>query len=115
MPLACSGSSVHNNAVMHASHSRNFAFFECLFSEVRPSLEKTLLRYEVPPSEVYELLEETVLEFIYKGEAAGDPARWLVSNLRNRCRRYWVSQRREFFRALEGNLDDRPALTEPRS
>ena len=54
-----------------------------------------LRRYEIPSGDAYGLLEEIVLELIYRGESAEQPTAWLLSTLRHKCcRKYWVDQRR---------------------
>lgn len=79
---------------------KDFSYSWNLFQHLRPQLEELLRRYEIPPSEAGTLLEETVLELIYKGERVEDPAPWLVSRARNKCRKYWVTRRRAFSVAM---------------
>ena len=67
---------------------------------MRPGLEAVLRRYEIPAGDAGSLLEETVLELIYQGESAEDPATWLLAKLRHKCRKYWVDQHRRVGQAV---------------
>ena len=57
-------------------------------------------RYQIPPCDASDLLEETVLELIYLGVRADDPAQWLEATVRNKCRKYWLTQRRQVADAI---------------
>ena len=85
---------------MTAADYKTFEHFGTLFLERRPRLEATLRRYQVPHQEARGLLEETVLELIYKGESVGEPGLWLESRLTHKCRRFWVQRRHRFARAM---------------
>jgi hypothetical protein len=65
-----------------------------LFLGLRPRLEETLRRYEIPPEDAGGLIEQTILELIYKGGDSDDPAAWLIARVRKQCRGYWVARRR---------------------
>lgn len=81
---------------MMSPDRKNFSYFWNLYSDIQPRLEAVLRRYEIPPNAAGTLLEETVLEMIYKGGGFEDPATWLVSRTRAKCRKYWVARRRLF-------------------
>jgi DNA-directed RNA polymerase specialized sigma24 family protein len=72
---------------------RDVTDYSDLFRALRPRLEAVLRRYEIPGRDAAELLEEAVMEWIYKAERSADPAAWLVTKLRDKCRRYWVARR----------------------
>ena len=82
---------------------------ERLFDAYRPSLESTLGRYWIPPPEAAALLEEVVLELIYKGEVVEGKPEWLAARLRRKCRLYWVERRRELSEAVGRTFTDSPA------
>lgn len=87
---------------MNAMLSPSRETFEQLgdvFIASRQDLERVLRRYEIPASAAAPLLEETVIELLYKAETVEDFAGWLCARLRNQCRRYWVDRRRRFFKA----------------
>ncbi len=77
-------------------------FFCDLFINEKARLEATLYRYEVPQGVASKMLEATVLELIYKGESVEAPGDWMLSKIRNQCRRYWVGRRHR----LWANLDE---------
>jgi hypothetical protein len=85
---------------MTRADCKTFEYFGKIFVDDRQRLETILRRYEVPPHEASGLLEETVLELIYKGGSAEAPTVWLESRLTHKCRRYWVARRRLFARAV---------------
>jgi hypothetical protein len=86
---------------MMSPDRKTFSYFWNLFNETRPQLEEVLRRYEIPPGAAGPLVEETVLEMIYKGERVEDPVPWLVSRIRTKCRKYWVARRRLFFETID--------------
>lgn len=87
--------------VTYAYHRRNFAFLESFYASSRPALEEVLRRYEIPSSDASSLLEATVLELIYRGESAEEPAGWLLATLRHKCRKHWVDQRHRVTQAVQ--------------
>lgn len=88
------------SGVTYAAHRRNLALLENFLTDLRPGLEQVLRRYEIPSGDACWLLEETVLELIYRGEGAEEPTAWLLSKLRHKCRKYWVDQHRRVAQAV---------------
>lgn len=86
----------------------SLAVLEQIFDTHRPLLESTLRRYSIPPSEAAVLLEEAVLELIYKGEVVEGKPNWLGTRLRRKCRLYWVARRRQISEAVERTFADSP-------
>ncbi len=89
---------------MQAAKHKDSSQFRKVFLEARDDLDQILRRYEIPAAEAGALLEETVVEWIYKGDHAEDPSSLLRSKLRKKCRRYWVDRRRSFVEAVERKL-----------
>jgi hypothetical protein len=79
---------------MTGADYKTFEHFAKIFFDRRQPLEAILRRYEVPSQDASVLLEEAVLELIYKGENAEDPASWLEARVRAKCRKYWIKRRR---------------------
>lgn len=73
---------------------RDLDFFSGLLTALRPRLEGVLRRYQIPPGDAQHLLEEAILELIYKASYIDDPAQWLALRLSHKCRIYWVTRRR---------------------
>jgi hypothetical protein len=92
---------LHNAGAMVSLGYKRSRFFCDLFIHEKERLEAVLARYEVPPVVASRLLAEVVLELIYKGETVDTPGDWMVSKIRNQCRRFWVDRRRSLWATLD--------------
>lgn len=74
---------------------------EELLRVLQRRLERILFRYQIPPEDSEDVLQEAVLTLIYKRAKIRDPEAWLVATLRNRCLMYWRSKRSRLYDAVD--------------
>jgi RNA polymerase sigma-70 factor (ECF subfamily) len=74
---------------------------EELLRVLQRRLERILFRYQIPPEDSEDVLQEAVLTLIYKRSKIRDPEAWLVATLRNRCLMYWRSKRSRLYDAVD--------------
>jgi RNA polymerase sigma factor (sigma-70 family) len=77
---------------------------EELLNRLQRRLERILFRYQIPPEDSEDVLQEAVLTLIYKRTKIRDPEAWLVATLRNRCLMYWRSKRSRLYDAVDANI-----------
>lgn len=79
---------------------------EDLLKTLQRRLERILFRYQIPPEDSEDVLQEAVLTLIYKRSKIRDPEAWLVATLRNRCLMYWRSKRSRLYDAVDVSILD---------
>lgn len=99
--VAFKGKIVHNANAMGLPYCRSAGYYTDLFETSRPALEDILRRYEIPSQHAGRILEEVMLELIYRGERPQDPHRRLTNALTRKCRSYWVVRRRQLKASVE--------------
>lgn len=67
--------------------------FDELLERLRPRLKQILYRYQVPPEDAEDILQEALLATVLKWERIRNPEAWLVVTLKNRCLIYWRRRR----------------------
>jgi RNA polymerase sigma-70 factor (ECF subfamily) len=77
---------------------------EELLSSLQRRLERILFRYQIPPEDSEDVLQEAVLTLIYKRGKIRDPEAWIVATLRNRCLMYWRSKRSRLYDAVDVSI-----------
>lgn len=77
---------------------------EELLSSLQRRLERILFRYQIPPEDSEDVLQEAVLTLIYKRNKIRDPEAWLVATLRNRCLMYWRSKRSRLYDSVDVSI-----------
>lgn len=77
---------------------------EELLSSLQRRLERILFRYQIPPEDSEDVLQEAVLTLIYKRTKIRDPEAWLVATLRNRCLMYWRSKRSRLYDSVDVSI-----------
>ena len=77
---------------------------EELLASLRRRLERILYRYQIPPEDSEDVLQEAVLTLIYKRKKIRDPEAWLVATLRNRCLMYWRSKRSRLYDSVDTTI-----------
>lgn len=77
---------------------------EDLLKSLQRRLERILFRYQIPPEDSEDVLQEAVLTLIYKRSKIRDPEAWLVATLRNRCLMYWRSKRSRLYDAVDVSI-----------
>jgi len=67
--------------------------FDVLLERLRPRLKQILYRYQIPPEDAEDILQEALLATVLKWERIRNPEAWLVVTLKNRCLIYWRRRR----------------------
>lgn len=87
----------------HGPASTDWSFDELLVT-LKGRLERILFRYQIPPEDSEDVLQEALLTLIYKRPKIRDPEAWLLATLRNRCLMYWRSKRSRLYDAVDANI-----------
>ena len=88
----------------HKVETQKDRSLEELLETLRRRLERILFRYQIPPEDSDDVLQEAVLTLIYKRPKIRDPEAWLVATLRNRCLMYWRSRRSRLYDAVDTHI-----------
>ncbi|MCB1055965.1 MAG: sigma-70 family RNA polymerase sigma factor [Acidobacteria bacterium] len=75
--------------------------FEELLHKVQPTLKQILGRYQIPPEDAEDVLQDTLLTLLYKWDSVIKPEAWLIGTLRRRCIMYWRSRRSRLYEAVD--------------
>ncbi len=75
--------------------------FDALLERLRPRLKQILYRYQVPPEDAEDILQEALLATVLKWERIKNPEAWLVVTLKNRCLIYWRRRRGSLCTAVD--------------
>lgn len=67
--------------------------FDALLERLRPRLKQILYRYQIPPEDAEDILQEALLATVLKWERIKNPEAWLIVTLKNRCLIYWRRRR----------------------
>ena len=74
--------------------------------EFRPRLRGLFAHHRIPPEDAEDLLQQTLLAYLYKRDSIEDFERWLFGAVRNRCLMYWRGRRRRFYTAVDAAILD---------
>lgn len=75
--------------------------FEQLLGRVQPTLKQILGRYQIPPEDAEDVLQDAMLTLLFKWEEVHKPEAWLIGTLRRRCIMYWRSRRSRLYEAVD--------------
>lgn len=75
--------------------------FDSLLERLRPRLKQILYRYQIPPEDAEDILQEALLATVLKWERIRSPEPWLVVTLKNRCLIYWRRRRGNLCSAVD--------------
>ena len=75
--------------------------FECLLERAQPTLKQILSRYQIPPEDAEDVLQDTLLTLLYKWDSVHKPEAWLIGTLRRRCIMYWRNRRSRIYEAVD--------------
>ena len=85
---------------------------EDLLPDLQPRIRSVFSRFQIPPQDAEDLLQQTLLTYLYKRESIYDPEKWLLGTLRNRCRLYWRDRSRKLYSAVDKALLESVATSE---
>lgn len=74
--------------------------------ELRPRLRGLFSRHRIPPEDAEDILQQTLLAYLYRRESVEDFERWLLGSIRKRCLMYWRGRRRRFYTAIDAAILD---------
>ncbi len=77
-----------------------------LLQGLAPRLDRLFHTFRIPAPLAETMLDETVMNLLYRHQDLTYPDRWLLRTLRRRCVRYWRDQKREHWLAVELHLHD---------
>lgn len=76
-------------------------FLEEFLERLRPRLKATFARYNIPPQDTEDILQQALLALMYQWQTVRDAEAWLIGTIRNRCLLYWRDQRRKVYEAVD--------------
>jgi RNA polymerase sigma factor (sigma-70 family) len=74
---------------------------EEILSDLQPRIRAIFSRFRIPEQDAEDVLQQTLLTYLYKRNSIHDPERWLLGALRNRCLVYWRNRRRTLYTAVD--------------
>ncbi|MEM9292497.1 MAG: sigma-70 family RNA polymerase sigma factor [Acidobacteriota bacterium] len=85
-------------------NARSDEGFEALLRRIRPTLKQILGRYQIPPTDAEDVLQDTFMTLFYKWDEVQKPEAWLVGTLRRRCIMYWRSRRSRLYDTVDETI-----------
>lgn len=79
---------------------------ERALDELRPRLRAVFAHRRIPPEDAEDILQQTLLAYLYKRESVQDFEKWLLGAVRKRCLMYWRGRRRRFYTAIDAAILD---------
>ena len=79
---------------------------ERLLDELRPRLRRLFAHHRIPPEDAEDILQQTLLAYLYKHDSVRDFEKWLIGAVRKRCLMYWRGRRRRFYTAVDAAILD---------
>ncbi|MFQ5350204.1 MAG: RNA polymerase sigma factor [Thermoanaerobaculia bacterium] len=74
--------------------------------ELRPRLRGLFAFHRIPPEDAEDILQQTLLAYLYRHESVQDFDKWLLGAVRKRCLMYWRGRRRRFYTAIDAAILD---------
>ena len=88
---------------------------EEILDDLQPRIRSVFGRFSIPPQDAEDVLQQTLLTYLYKRDSIYDPERWIIGALRNRCLLYWRARRRKLYTAVDKSLLESVADPAPSS
>lgn len=85
---------------------------EEILEDLQPRIQHVFSRFHIPPQDAEDVLQQTLLTYLYKRSNILDAERWLMGTLRNRCLLYWRDRRRRLYTAVDKALLESVAQAE---
>lgn len=74
---------------------------EALLTKLHPRLRRILARYQIPAEDADDIVQQTLLDLVYKRELIHNPEGWVLGSVRNRCVIYWRRRRAQLYDAVD--------------
>lgn len=74
--------------------------------ELQPRLRGLFAHHRIPPEDAEDILQQTLLAYLYKRDSVQDFEKWLMGAVRKRCLMYWRGRRRRFYTAIDAAILD---------
>ena len=74
--------------------------------ELRPRLRGLFSHHRIPPEDAEDILQQTLLAYLYKRDSVKNFDTWLLGAVRKRCLMYWRGRRRRFYTAIDAAILD---------
>ena len=78
------------------------------FDDVVVGLEKSartyLRRHRLPPEDADDILQQTLLIYLYKHDEIYNPEAWMRGALRKRCQYYWRRRQKALVRTVDASM-----------
>ena len=85
---------------------------EEILEDLLPRIQHVFSKFHIPPQDAENVLQQTLLTYLYKRAHILDAERWLMGTLRNRCLLYWRDRRRHLYTSVDRALLESVAETE---
>ena len=85
---------------------------EEILEDLQPRIKYVFSRFRIPPQDAEDVLQQTLLTFLYKKDTIENAEKWLIGTLRNRCLLYWRDRRRRLYTAVDKALLESVARSE---
>jgi RNA polymerase sigma factor (sigma-70 family) len=79
---------------------------ELSLEELQPRLRRLFAHHRIPPEDAEDILQQTLLAYLYKRDSVQEFERWLLGAVRKRCLMYWRGRRRRFYTAIDAAILD---------
>lgn len=74
---------------------------EELLEKLQPKLKRILARYQIPHEDADDIVQQTMLDLVYKQDLIHNPEGWVLGSVRNRCIIYWRKRRSQLYDAVD--------------
>ncbi len=87
--------------------------FEDLLEELGPRARGVFARYGIPEQDRGDLVQDSLLVFLYKQSEVREPQAWLLGTLRKKCLSYWRRRRHKLYRGVDAAILESLATQAP--
>lgn len=77
---------------------------EELLERLQPKMRRILARYQIPVEDAEDIVQQTMLDLVYKQELINNPEGWVLGSVRNRCVIYWRKRRSQLYDAVDSAI-----------
>jgi RNA polymerase sigma factor (sigma-70 family) len=87
-----------------SEHPTPAVSFDDFLKGVEPKLKRVLGTYRIPTDDAEDVLQQTLLAFLYQWERVRDPECWLLGTLKRHCLMYWRTHRRKIYSTVDSTM-----------